>query len=167
MFAFHYNDVILSAMATQITSLAIFLLKRLFRRRSKNTSKLRVTGLCKGNSPVTCAHKGPVTRKMFSFDDVIMCKIHKFPSLFQESFASNMPFTFTYTYSYQRSSITCSLTLSRNYYHFPTPSLIISLVYLHISFYIYLCFYVYLYICARVSHCHWLTHTDLLIIAHS
>ena len=28
------------------------LLKRLFRRRSKKTSKLRVTGLCEGNSPV-------------------------------------------------------------------------------------------------------------------
>ena len=29
------------------------LLNRLFRRRSKKTSKLRVTGLCKGNPPVT------------------------------------------------------------------------------------------------------------------
>ena len=29
------------------------LLKRLFRRRPKKTSKLRVTGLCMGNSPVT------------------------------------------------------------------------------------------------------------------
>ena len=29
------------------------LLKRLFRRRSKKISKLRVTGLCEGNSPVT------------------------------------------------------------------------------------------------------------------
>ena len=28
-------------------------LRRLFRRRSKKTSKLRVTGLCEGNSPVT------------------------------------------------------------------------------------------------------------------
>ena len=38
------------------------LLKLLFRRRSKKTSKLRVTGLC----------KWPVTRKVFPFDDVIM-----------------------------------------------------------------------------------------------
>ena len=29
------------------------LLNRLFRRRSKKTSQLRVTGLCEGNSPVT------------------------------------------------------------------------------------------------------------------
>ena len=50
------------------------LLNRLFRRKSKKTSKLRVTGLCVGNSPgpVNSPHKGPVTRKMFPFDDVIM-----------------------------------------------------------------------------------------------
>ena len=52
---------------------------RLFRRRSKKTSKLRVTGLCEGNTLVTSefpAHKGPVTRKMFPFDDVIMISWH-------------------------------------------------------------------------------------------
>ena len=51
-------------------------LNRLFRRRSNKTSKLCVTGLCAGNSPGTgeFPHKGPVTRKMFSFDDVIMWK---------------------------------------------------------------------------------------------
>ena len=50
------------------------LLNRLFRRKSKKTSKLRVTGLCVGKSPgpVNYPHKGPVTRKMFPFDDVIM-----------------------------------------------------------------------------------------------
>ena len=50
------------------------LLNRLFRRRPKKTSKLRVTGLCVGNSPgpVNSPHEGPVTRKIFPFDDVIM-----------------------------------------------------------------------------------------------
>ena len=49
-------------------------LKSFFRQRSKQISKLRVTGLCVGNSPVTCGspHKRPVTRKMFPFNDVIM-----------------------------------------------------------------------------------------------
>ena len=44
------------------------LFNRLFRRRSKETSKFRVTGLCAGNSPgpVNSRHKWPVTRKMFS-----------------------------------------------------------------------------------------------------
>ena len=46
----HYNDVIMGAIASQITSHTI-LLNRLFRRRSKKTSKLRVTGRCAGNSP--------------------------------------------------------------------------------------------------------------------
>ena len=51
-----------------------WLLSRLFKCGSKKTPKLRVSCLCGGihrwlvNSP----HKGPVTRKMFPFDDVIM-----------------------------------------------------------------------------------------------
>ena len=55
------------------------LLNRSFRRRSKKTSKLRVTGLCVGNSPgpVNSPHKRPVTRKMFPFDDVIMISLIK------------------------------------------------------------------------------------------
>ena len=50
------------------------LLIRLFGRRSKKTSKLRVTGLCAGNSPVT--GEFPAQRasnaEMFPFDDVII-----------------------------------------------------------------------------------------------
>ena len=57
------------------------LLNRLFRRRSKKTPKLRVTGLCEGNSPVTGEFPAerPVTRKMSPFDDVIMCYIKRLP----------------------------------------------------------------------------------------
>ena len=69
----HYGDVIMGGIASQITSLDC-LLNRLFRCRSKKTSKLRVTGLCAGNSPgpKNSPHKWPVTRKTFPFDDVIM-----------------------------------------------------------------------------------------------
>ena len=49
----HYCDVIMGAMASLITGLNDCILNRLFRRRSKKTSMLRVTGLCEGNSPVT------------------------------------------------------------------------------------------------------------------
>ena len=52
---------------------------RLFRRRSKKTSKLCLTGLFWGEftgHSVNSPHKGPVTRKMFQFDDVIM-KIYR------------------------------------------------------------------------------------------
>ena len=50
------------------------LLNRLFRHRSKKTSKLCVKSLCEGihQWPVDSPHKGPVTRKMFQFDDTIM-----------------------------------------------------------------------------------------------
>ena len=50
------------------------LLNRLFRRRSKKTPKLSVTGLCEGYSPVTGEFHAErlITRKMFPFDDVIM-----------------------------------------------------------------------------------------------
>ena len=48
-----------------------YLLKRLFGGRSIKTLKLRVTGLCEGNSPVT--GEFPAQRaSIVSFDDVIM-----------------------------------------------------------------------------------------------
>ena len=50
------------------------LLNRLFGRRSKKTSKLRVTGLCAGNSPGTGEFPAQMASnaEMFPFDDVIM-----------------------------------------------------------------------------------------------
>ena len=55
------------------------LLNRLFRRTSKKTSTLRVTGLCVlriHRWPVNSPHIWPVTQKMFPFDDVIMRLTH-------------------------------------------------------------------------------------------
>ena len=52
-----------------------YLLNRWFSLKSRKTSKLLVTGLCvRGihRSTVNSPHKGPVTRKMSPFDDVIM-----------------------------------------------------------------------------------------------
>ena len=53
-----------------------YLFNRLFRRRSKKTSKLRVTGLCAGNSPVTGEFPAQIASNgnFFPFDDVIMMK---------------------------------------------------------------------------------------------
>ena len=66
----HYDDVIMGAIASQITSLTI-VYSTVY---SKKISKLRLTGLCAGNSPgpVNSPHKWPVTRKMSPFGDVIM-----------------------------------------------------------------------------------------------
>ena len=66
----------MDTVASQITSLTIvyMLLIRLFRCSLKKTSKLRVTGLCAGNSPETGEFPAQMgsNAKMFPFDDVIM-----------------------------------------------------------------------------------------------
>ena len=49
----HYIDVIMGVMASQITSLKIVQSTVYSKRRSRKTSKLRVTCLWAGNSPVT------------------------------------------------------------------------------------------------------------------
>ena len=72
----HYNGVIMGAMASKITT-RDSLLNRIFRRRSKKAWKHRVTGLCGGihRWPVNSTHTWPVTRKMLPFDDVIMISV--------------------------------------------------------------------------------------------
>ena len=48
----HYNDVIMSAMASKITSLDT-VYSTVYSGTDKKKSKLCVTGSCEGNSPVT------------------------------------------------------------------------------------------------------------------
>ena len=64
------------------------LLGRLFRRRSKKTSKLRVTVLYERihRWPMDSPHKGPVTWKMFPFDDIITDNIHTGPCFMPHGF---------------------------------------------------------------------------------
>ena len=50
---YKYNDVIMGAIASEINILAIVYSTVYSRHRSKKTSRLHVTGLCAGNSPVT------------------------------------------------------------------------------------------------------------------
>ena len=71
----HYDDVIMGAIASLITILTI-VYSTVYSDADKKTSKLRVTGLGVGNhrGSVNSPHKWPVTRKMFPFDDVIMCQ---------------------------------------------------------------------------------------------
>ena len=64
----------MGAMTSQITRLTIAYSTVYSGADQRKRQKLRVTGLCAGNSPVTgdSPHKGPVTQKMSPFDDVIM-----------------------------------------------------------------------------------------------
>ena len=70
----HYNDVIMSAMASQITSLAIVystVYSGADQRKYQSSAPLAFVWVIHW-WPVNSPHKGPVTRKMFTFDDVIM-----------------------------------------------------------------------------------------------
>ena len=70
----HYNNVIMSTIASQITSLTI-VYSTVYsgadhRKHQSSASLAFVQGIHR--RPVNSTHKGPVTRKIFSFDDVIM-----------------------------------------------------------------------------------------------
>ena len=70
----HYSDVIIGATASQITSLTIDYLTVYSgadqRKHHSSASLAFVRGIHR--EPVSSPHKGPITRKMFLFDDVIM-----------------------------------------------------------------------------------------------
>ena len=73
-----YGDVIMGAIASQITSLTIVystVYSDADQRKHQSSASLAfVRGFHRG--PVHSPHKGPVTRKMFPFDDVIMISVH-------------------------------------------------------------------------------------------
>ena len=70
----HYNDAIMGAIASQITSLMIvysIVYSDADQRKYQSSASLAfVRGIHQG--PVNSPHKWPVTRKMFPFDDIIM-----------------------------------------------------------------------------------------------
>ena len=74
MRTYHYGDVIMGTIASQITSLTIVystVYSRADQRKHQTSASLAfVRGIHRG--PVNSPHKWPVTRKMFPFDDVIM-----------------------------------------------------------------------------------------------
>ena len=70
----HYNDVIMTTIASQITSLVV-VYSIVYsgadqRKHQSSTSLAFVRGNHRG--PVNSPHKWPVTRKIFPFDDIIM-----------------------------------------------------------------------------------------------
>ena len=75
---YHYDDVIMGAMASQITSLTIVystVYSGADQRKHQSSASLAfVWGIHRG--PVNSPHKWPVTRPMFRFDDVIMMYMH-------------------------------------------------------------------------------------------
>ena len=72
----HYGDVIMGTTSSRITSLTIVyspVYSDADQRKHQSSASLAfVRGIHRG--PVNSPHKWPVTRKMFPFDDVIMCR---------------------------------------------------------------------------------------------
>ena len=70
----HYSDVIMCAMASQITSVSIVTQLFVQVQIKENIKAPRHWPLWRGINrwPVNSPHKGPVTRKMFPLNDVIM-----------------------------------------------------------------------------------------------
>ena len=81
----HYNDVIMSAMASQITSLTIVystVYSDADQRKHQSSASLAfVRGIHRW--PVASPHQWPITRKFFPFDDVTMKNIS--PAICQRS----------------------------------------------------------------------------------
>ena len=74
----HYSKVIMGAMASQITSLknvySIIYSGADQREHQSSASLVFVRGIHRW--PVNSLHKGPITRKIFLFDDVIMAAMY-------------------------------------------------------------------------------------------
>ena len=89
---FHYNDVIKSAMASQITSLTI-VYSTIYsgadeRKHQSSASLALVRGIHRW--PVNSPHKGPVTRKIFPFDGVIMYGLSYFSGIIADNDRTNV-----------------------------------------------------------------------------
>ena len=82
----HYNDVIMSAMTSQITGVSIICLivgSGEDQRKHQSSAPLAfVRGIHRW--PVNSPHKGPVTRKMFPFDDIIMIWRHRMTTFWNQ-----------------------------------------------------------------------------------
>ena len=71
MFEKHYSDVIMSMMASQITSISTVcsaICSGRDQRKHQSWASLVLV-----RESMDCHHKGPVKQKMFPFDDKIMC----------------------------------------------------------------------------------------------
>ena len=101
-FVLHYSVVIMSPMASQITGVSIVystVCSGADQRKHQSSASLAfVRGIHR--SPVNSPHKGPVTRKMFPFDDVIMVLVHV-RSLYSHSGSKHdIPYSYSKTLSF-------------------------------------------------------------------
>ena len=74
----HYSDIVMSMMASQITSVSIVCLSICSGADQRKHQSFVALALVRGIHwwPEDSPHKGPLTRKMFPFDHPIMCGRH-------------------------------------------------------------------------------------------
>ena len=87
----HYNDIIMSTMVFQITSLAIvYSIVYSGADQRKHQSSLSLA-LVRGINrwPANSPHKGPVARKIFPFDDIIMIFVRRAGLIWSNLFDRN------------------------------------------------------------------------------
>ena len=89
---FHYGDVIMTTIASQITSFTIVhstVYSDADKRKNQSSASLAfVRGIRRG--PVNSPPKWPVTRKMFPFDDAIICGKHCSRTFHPGAYRANM-----------------------------------------------------------------------------
>ena len=94
---YHYDGVIMSAMAYQIISLTIVYstvyLGTDQRKQQSSASLAFVGGIHRWS--VNSPHKGPVTRKSFPFDDVIMFSVQPTGDRYMEASHGNLSITYS------------------------------------------------------------------------
>ena len=97
----HYiNDVIMGAIATQITSLTIIystVYPDVDQRKHQSSASLAFVGEIR-RGPVKSPHKWPVTRKIFPFDDFIMSLDNGFAPISRQAISEPMLTQFTDAY---------------------------------------------------------------------
>ena len=122
----HYNDVTMSAMASQITSLTTVystVYSGTNQRKHQSSASLAfVIGIHRW--PVNSPHKGPVTRKIFPFDDVIMWteRVRRGVGVWGSCLWRNLiELNFTCTVVTNYLCVHTKPMLLRAHKHFPTP----------------------------------------------
>ena len=86
----HYDDVIMTMLASQITSLTVvysIVYSGVNQRKHQSSASLAFVRESH-RGPVNFLHKWPVTRKMFPFDDVIMCRVNSPHEYIKNSFTT-------------------------------------------------------------------------------
>ena len=120
----HYNDIIMIAISSKVTSVTIVYSTVYSDADQRKHQSSALLALVRGihRWPVNSPHKGPVTRKMFPFDDVIimfetvriirtsLCALYCILKRYYTQIELNVPlsyilYTYTYTYTYTRNSV--------------------------------------------------------------